>query len=281
MRLFRGLFDFYINSSIHVALAVYALTRVTQLQFGIPYDKAMLYFTFYATITGYNFVKYAGVAKFHHRRLTRSLKIIQIFSLISFLLLGYYSWYLEHKTLLVVCAFGIITFFYAIPFLPKKLMPIDSDNNLRSISGVKIYVIALTWVGVTVILPVVNAQRVIDTDVVIEAVQRFIFVLVLMVPFEIRDMAYDNLKLGTIPQRIGVKWTKGIALLLLVLFFLLEFFKDELQSSRPVILTFLVLLLVFFVLKSKKEQTKYYSSFWVEAIPIAWLAITILFEGYF
>ena len=133
----------------------------------------------------------------------------------------------------------------------------------------------------TVILPVVNAQRVIDTDVVIEAVQRFIFVLVLMVPFEIRDMAYDNLKLGTIPQRIGVKWTKGIALLLLVLCFLLEFFKDELQSSRPVILTFLVLLLVFFVLKSKKEQTKYYSSFWVEAIPIAWLAITILFEGYF
>lgn len=278
MRLLRGLFDFYINSSIHVALAVYALVRVTQLQFGIPYDEAMLYFAFYATITGYNFVKYAGVAKFHHRRLTSSLKIIQVFSLISFLLLAYYTWYLEHKTLLVACAFGLITFFYAIPFLPKKLMPIDSDNNLRGISGVKIYVIALVWAGVTVILPVINAQMAIDTDVVIEAVQRFIFVLVLMVPFEIRDMAYDNLKLGTLPQRIGVKWTKGIAVLLLMPFFLLEFFKDEVQPSRPIVLAFLALLLVFFVLKSKKEQTKYYSSFWVEAIPIAWLVIAIWFE---
>ena len=47
-----------------------------------------------------------------------------------------------------------------------------------------------------------------------------------MLPFEIRDMQYDSLKLSTIPQRIGVMKTKIIGVFML-LFFLLEFFKDE------------------------------------------------------
>ena len=34
--------------------------------------------------------------------------------------------------------------------------------------------------------------------------QRFLFVVVAILPFEIRDIQYDSLKLSTIPQQIGV-----------------------------------------------------------------------------
>ena len=66
MTCLRTLFDFYINASIHVALSVYALTRVTEIYFDIPYDENLNYFIFYGTITGYNFIKYRSYKSLSH-----------------------------------------------------------------------------------------------------------------------------------------------------------------------------------------------------------------------
>ena len=85
MEVLKRIVNFYLDSSIHVAFAVFALTWVTLLQFDLDYDKNVLYFVFFATITGYNFVKYFGVAKFHHRSLAFWLKAIQVFSFIAFI----------------------------------------------------------------------------------------------------------------------------------------------------------------------------------------------------
>ena len=75
MKILKNSLDFYINASIHVGLAVYAFVRITEIYFKLPYNKNVDYFIFYGTITGYNFVKYADVAKLHHKRLTKNLKI--------------------------------------------------------------------------------------------------------------------------------------------------------------------------------------------------------------
>ncbi len=90
MNVLKRLLNFYINSSVHVAFSACALTWITLLRFGIDVDKNTLYFVFYASITGYNFVKFFGVAKFHHRSLAGWLKAIQLFSLGAFLALCYY-----------------------------------------------------------------------------------------------------------------------------------------------------------------------------------------------
>jgi len=280
MRVLKAIFDFYINSSIHVALAVYALSWLTLKSFNIIYDENILYFIFYATITGYNFVKYFGVAKWHHRRLASWLKVIQVFSLFCFVLFCYYALKLQTKVLIYIAVFGAVTFFYAIPFLPKRFF-IDSQQNLRSISGLKIYIIALVWAGVTVILPLLNNNAVLNTDVAITFVQRFVFVIVLMLPFEIRDLQYDSLKLATIPQRIGVKRTKTIGVLLLFVFFFLEYFKDEINGESILIHLTILVMTSLFVLFTNKKRSKYYSSFWVESIPILWLLIVMLSEFFF
>lgn len=274
MKVFKELLNFYINASIHVAIAVYALTYLTLTAFEIPYDEAMLYFVFYATITGYNFVKYFGLAKFHHRSLAGWLKAIQIFSLLCFVLMCYYGFQLPTQTLIYILVFGVVTFFYAIPFLPKRLF-IDKHHNLRSIGGLKVYVIALVWTGVTVFLPVLSNELSINTDVLITAIQRFLFVILLMLPFEIRDLKFDSLKLSTIPQKIGVKSTKIIGCVLATILFFLEFFKDELSFEIIVALSITLLVTVVLVLFSKVNQNKYYSAFWVESVPILWLIITL------
>ncbi|NJX14815.1 hypothetical protein [Tamlana crocina] len=275
MRVFKQLFDFYINASIHVALAVYALSFITIFQFKVPYDENVLCFIFYASITGYNFVKYFGVAKFHHRSLANWLKAIQIFSFFCFLLMCYYAWQLKQNTLLCIAVFGLITFFYAIPFLPKHFF-LDKQQNLRSVSGLKIYLIALVWSGVTVFLPLINNEYPISWDVIVTAIQRFVFVVVLMLPFEIRDLAYDSLKLSTVPQKIGVYATKLLGLTLLLVMFFMEFLKDETSMSWILVLAFVSVVTSFFVVCSNKVRNKYYTAFWVEGLPIFWLLIWAL-----
>jgi len=277
MAVFKKLFDFYINSSIHVALSVYALTYITLLELSIPYNEALLYFVFYATITGYNFVKYFGLARFHHRSLANRLKIIQVFSFFCFVLMCYYGFQLPIETLLYLGVFGVITFFYAIPFLPRRFF-IDKNHNFRSISGLKIYVIGFVWTGVTVFLPVLNNEMVLSLDIIISGVQRFAFVILLMLPFEIRDLKFDHLKLSTIPQKIGIKPTKILGCVLAILVFLLEFFKDEITQLGIFDLTIVLFTTTVLVLLSKINQNKYYSAFWVEGIPIYWLVLLVMFR---
>lgn len=275
MGLLKHIFNFYLDSSIHVALAVFALSWITLLEFHVPYDEVVLSFIFFASISGYNFVKYFGRARFHHRRLTNWLKMIQLFSLFCFLFMCYFSWQLELKTLLIILAFGIVTFLYAIPFLPKK-MASERHKNLRDVSGIKVYVIALVWAGVTVVLPLLNNNIPVSVDIVITIFQRFVFIIALMIPFEIRDLTYDSLKLATIPQQIGIKKTKIIGVLLLMVFLFLELFKVETNVYYLLALLITTFICLLFIIFSNKNQGKYYSAFWAEGIPIYWLLLLLL-----
>jgi len=270
MKLVKQLFNFYINSSIHVALAVYSLTWITLLELNLKYNEYVLYFVFYASITGYNFVKYFGIAKFHHRQLANWLKFILILSFVCFLMMCYYLLQLSTKTLVYISAFAVLTFLYAIPFLSKQSL------SLRHIGGLKIYIIALVWAGVTTFVPVINESYVVNSDVMLIGLQRFLYVLVLMLPFEIRDLKYDSARLATIPQKIGILRTKYLGLMLLVLMVLLEFFKDEITAPRIFVLAVISVLTGLFVCFSKIQQGKYYSSFWVEGLPILWLVLLLL-----
>ena len=275
MKVLKQLLDFYINSSIHVALAVYALSWITLKKLNINGDATILYFNFFATITGYNFVKYFGIAKWHHRSLANWLKVIQVFSLVCFGLMCYYALQLQNNSLLLIAGFGMVTFLYAIPFLPIKWY-LDTQQNLRDISGLKVYVIALVWCGVTVILPVFNNNGMFSQDAIITIIQNFILVIALMLPFEIRDLNYDSLKLATIPQKIGVKNTKRLGYVLVLLFYFVEYFKDNIDATGLLFQCVISIILCVFIYFANEDRNAYYTSFWVEALPVIWMLLMLL-----
>lgn len=271
MRYFRHALDLYINSSIHVALAVVAFTIISMIEFGLPSSLNLVAFVFFSTITGYNFVKYAGIAKLHHSSLAGNLRIIQIFSFGSFIALIYFAFSLQQNVLIATGLLGLLTLFYALPVFGKK-------RNLRSLAGIKIFVIAMVWAGTTVLLPVINARQLLDQPVLINFFQRFCIVVVLTLPFEIRDLVYDSDSLETIPQRIGVRKTRLFGICLLVLINIIEIFQQE--SSANLLSLFLVSVLIgASLLGSKEQQEKYYASFWVESIPIIYLVILLLIKN--
>jgi len=260
-----------------VALAVYALAWVTLIEFGLSYDEDVLYFVFYATLVAYNFVKYFGFVKFHHRQFASFLKWIQVVSVIAFVAMCYYALRLNRAALVVIILIGVVTFFYAIPLIPRHFL-LDEQRNLRQISGLKIYVIAMVWTLTTVLFPLVNYGVEINAEVLLAVLQRAIYVVVLMLPFEIRDLKYDSLKLATVPQKIGITNTKIFGSILLLVFILIDLFKAHLDMENIIIHGTLALVTFPFLIFAKKNQSKYYSAFWVESLPIVWLVLLLLFR---
>ena len=270
MKILNRVFAFYINSSIHVALAVLGLLEISVLEYDLQVPNELRAFVFLGALTGYNFVKYAKVAGLHHRSLAQSLKAIQVFSGVCFVLLAFNAFKLSINTLLVTSAFGLATFLYAVPIIRSK--------NLRNFSGIKIFVVAFVWAGVTVIVPMVASKTAISGDVLLTFFQRILIVVALILPFEIRDVPYDSLNLRTLPQQVGVRNTKLLGELVLLLCLVLEFFKQDSEMAYIVSLLGFCVILGGLLIISKTHQNRYFSSFWVEGLPILWFLLFVLFE---
>ncbi|MCG9970111.1 hypothetical protein [Christiangramia crocea] len=273
MKYLQNAFELYINSSIHVSLAIVAFTLITFLKYDQEIDKDLLFFIFFASITGYNFVKYAGIAKLHHLSLAGNLRFIQVFSFLSFVALVYFTFQMEIRVLIATGFLGLFTIFYAVPFLGK-------DKNLRSLPGLKIFIIAVVWAGTTVLLPLINAEAYLGTGILVDFIQRLFLVIVLTLPFEIRDLKYDDEALGTIPQRLGVFKSKVFGLFLILLIFFSEIIQNSFSSAE--FLAFIIILLVSGILlwKAGRDQKKYYCSFWVEMVPVFYLGFYWVFTHY-
>ena len=276
MKILKQLFDFYINSSIHVALSVYALVKITQYMFYIYDDEAIVYFAFFGTIVGYNFVKYDAFARAKKMQMRDELKAITFLSLLSLIAVGFCFFQLHIRTQIVAVIFLGLTLLYTLPFFPNR-------KNARNWAGVKIYMVALSWVGVTLILPILNAEIIISSDFYLKCIQRFILVFVLILIFEIIDLQYDDPHLKTVPQQIGVKRTKYLAYILLLIYCGLEIFNingnDNLNNhffslSLQSIIAVIIAVFMFF---ANEQRPKYYTSFWVESIPIILCVLLLIF----
>lgn len=265
MRVLKKVFDFYIQSSIHVALSVYSLVQMSCFMFHIPANKPIANFAFFGTILGYNFVKYESLVWAKSNQMGSKLKSILVLSFLALLAVGFYFFQLQGITQIVSVGVFILTLLYALPFFPNR-------KNARNWAGVKIYIVALCWVGVTVVLPILNANIPITSDFYLKCVQRFILIFVLILIFEIIDLNNDDPHLQTVPQQIGVKRTKNLGHVLLMVFGVLELFNSNFNSTIEhfVLVVFIALIVALFLAFANEKRSKYYTSFWVESVPILW-----------
>ena len=267
MKWLKRIFEFYLDASIHVAFAIYALLQITFQTLGIPTSYHLSFFLFFGSISCYNFIKYGVEAEKYILVASQYHKGIQFLSFIAFGFAVYHGYFLSFNVWIGVIGLIFLTGLYALPVLPKA-------KNLRSWGGLKIFVVALVWAGATVLLPVLSANRFISWDISVETFQRFLLILILIIPFEIRDLAYDKAELKTLPQRFGVTNTKIFGGFATLLFFFSTFLKDDLSIEELILKGVLFLVLGSMIFSTKRNQSKYFASFWVEAIPIFWYGLT-------
>ena len=271
MKILKNALDFYINASIHVGLSCFLLVITSQFYFNIPYDFKMAFFVFFGTIVGYNFVKYEALFRIKKAKINPKLKFIFSTSFSFFLAVVFCFFQLNKWTQLVSIALLIMTLLYALPFFPNQ-------RNARNWSGFKIYIVSLCWVGATVVLPILNAEISINLDFYLICIQRFILIFVLILIFEIIDLKVDDPHLKTVPQQIGVKLTKQLGYLLLFLYCFLEVFTSNFSFQILLLQLILIVVIALFLFFANEKRSKYYTSFWVESVPIMWWLMVLVFK---
>jgi len=270
MQILKRLFDFYIYSNIHVAIGAFSFVKITLLSFGMTENETAL-FVFFSTILSYNFIRFMDLPKRNSdfgNWFYKSKKQLLLISILSGMFCLYFFVSFKIDAIVALTPFVLLTLFYGMK-LPRKAV------SLRYIPGLKIFVIAFCFAGITVLFPLVQNGIEITFSIWVFLLQRLFFVILITLPFDIRDVDSDTKILKTIPQLLGVIAAKLVGLILAVFIFLIEFiyhFENGKNSTIVLSISFLAVLLLLF---SSKNQSKYYSSFWVEALPIFWLVIFV------
>ncbi len=246
--------DFYIQSSLHVGLAVLALLHCTVLQRQVKVQLSVSLAVFCGTVLGYNFLKYSALfwqGRWKSNRIV-ALTLFTVLAGVCFLYnLLELSWaaqgYLLSAGLLVLC------------------YPL-----LRKYGWLKLFFVSAAVTYITVFIPLVLEKQ-FDHELVFLSVQRFFLLSSLLIPFEIWDSQFDGAHLHTLPQRLGILKTKQLGYVLLLPVVALMGWQAESHLATLVV----VLLAVLSIYFTSLQRSTYYTSFWVESVPILWWLILL------
>lgn len=276
MHFLKKILDFYIFSNIHVASAGFCLTEITLFKFGINNSLTSI-FVALSIIISYNFIRLFEIKLdrlnwfknwfFEHR------KVLLILSVLSTILLGYIMFFstFNLKSIIILFPFGFMTLFYVVPLFKIG----NVEISFRNFPFIKIFSIAVSWAGITVFFPLYEAGFEFTSTVYIEFIQRILFLIAITLPFDIRDVTIDPKKLKTLPQVLGVSVSKFVGYVLLLMFVFLDVYRKD-YSNFYIVIVIAVVSSLFLGFATPKRK-RYYTSFWVEAIPILWFSLIVLF----
>ena len=257
--MFNKILKNYISSNLHVTLALWAFCRTIALQQGIS-----IAYSLQLAIVGFGWAAYQYIqifVPFFIKKITpKPLSFLRFFAAIF---LGVFGLMSQPFSVWVVFAFlTFITVLYALPLKSKK--------GLRFIPALKIFAVALCWTT----LATVSLVALQNELFLLIGLKALLWMVVLILPFEIRDMHKDASSLKTIPQLLGKQQTKLFGFLLVTV---LAVLATKTVMYTPLLwaelVTLVILALALFGMHSKRNI--YYTSLWIEAIPVLWLVLSI------
>lgn len=278
MQIFKKGINFYILSNIHVAIAGFCLTKITLLKFEI-FENLIPVFVALSIVISYNFIRFYELKTNKLGSLkpwfSNHLKSLFILSGISGVGLFYILFFTNFNlaSLFVLLPFGFMTLFYVVPLFKIKKFEV----SFRNFPGIKIFSIAFSWAAVSVIFPLIEAEIELTKVIFIIFLQQFLILIAIILPFDIRDVNIDPKNLKTLPQVLGVTASKIIGILLLLFFVGLTFLIQNSFNNEFLINLSIAITTGLFLWFSSPKKSRYYAGFWVEAIPIFWLLLIVLF----
>lgn len=262
-----------VYSNVWVSLAVSSFTFITMINL-TEVNGYFLLFVCSATVFTYNYMRLVDISAYDLRH--------------SF---SFKAWVVGHRkevALLTFC-FGLLSlfFFYKIlsiklfwllllPAIISLLYPLSFKStfsgftSLRLVPGLKMFLIAATWAYVTVLIPVVLYGS-LSLEEILECVMRTLLVLGLVVPFDIRDVSYDDPHMRTIPQVLGAERARQLAMFFILLYQLwlglrFVFFGHSIWLTLAMLIGLEVG--YWLIRYSHREHSDEYFSFWIEGVPV-------------
>lgn len=285
----KTILDFYIRSSLHVAVCFVALAMVyTVNTYSTSESLRFNLLQFCLVICAYNFIKYFSlIIKGKPFKYKTGIIGVSIVAGIGSLIL-------------LIPEFSFIYAFIlsAIILVVLYTLPLILGKNLRSFTILKLPIIALCWailtaaflsgsylevlrenvpLGLTICFGNLHSFLKMDISILYLWTSLFFFVQALCIPFEIRDIKYDQRITDNLAKVLGVFKIKLLGYLFLVFSFLFlnlywnwSMFLVTPYGLIEIIVFAITALSIYF---SDKVKSDYYASFFVEAIPVLWLGL--------
>ena len=212
----------------------------TNLLLHLPLNSFSFYcFVFGATIAQYNLhylVKKTAVR--NSQRLAWSLKNKNLHKIllgagIALILFSFFSFRLHHFIIMPVL--GIIAFLYTFP-----VIPLGKKKRIKDYGFIKIITLAILWTLVTVWFPVVNFP--VEKNIfVFVFLKRFVFMFVLCLLFDMRDIEIDRKEnINTIAVFLDRKRSYLLAYITLAVFIVLSVIQFYYFGDKGVLIAMLL-----------------------------------------
>lgn len=238
-------------SNLWISIAAAAQTLLSYFISGKRVDVFYLFFIFCATLFCYSvlrIIKLKGILpeNYSHQMhwVNSHLKFITFLLLFSFAGIGVFFFFLTFLQQLLILGAGIISLGYNLPLFNRKI-------TLRKIPFIKSILIAGVWTLATYIIPLSESELFFYWP---EFLLRFFFFYVISIPFDIRDLKYDDASMKTLPQLVGKSGAVFLSWILLITCYCISFEVYENTIAIPFTIGFLLTgIAVTFSLKERKD----------------------------
>lgn len=261
--------QFILSHSIFISLCAAALCYQTFLLLRAPFNHYVYGLVFFATLSSYNF--YWLISKYYFSRgagtagfMKKNLSNVFLFFIAA---VGLVSCMTHLPGILpYVCVAVILTLLYSVPLWPVKAL-----NFTRKAGFLKTVLLAFTWTYVTVAIPLQQSLFVNSLSVSLLFTARFLFMLMLCIIFDSRDIQVDKMhslrSLATDVSRRTLQIMMAIifSLYLLTGFFLRWYF-DNREQEIAFLITGLATLTVYQL--SLKKQGYFFYYFIVDGLML-------------
>ncbi|MFI5218212.1 MAG: UbiA family prenyltransferase [Bacteroidia bacterium] len=187
----------------------------------------------------------------------------------------------KNEMLVILLLFGVsLTYVMPVKVFEKRL------KGLRNIPILKNVILALVWTLATAILPLVDEiNNLTPGDLIFITAKRFFFIFSLTIAFDIRDLIKDRKNnLLTIPNLIGIKNSKTLAVFSLLIFLVIVLVHRKYMTllhsslpdfSFPLILSCILTIFLILLINSKRKESFYTS--WMDGAIIFQFLLVYLF----
>lgn len=288
-KIFFHIFDGLLFSNLYIALCAMAQGALTYLLLGVPININVLGFLGCSTLFLYNLSMLLSrppnpeVSPFRRVRwIFRHYNTIAALSAIALVALLPFSLRLQWQTLVAFGITGVIAVAYNFPFLWIG----GKYTGLRGLPGAKLFIIAAVWALSCVLSPIVelhfSGTITPTSSTVILTIKRFLFVVAITIPFDIRDLFQDKqYQLKTIPVLLGEKGALLLCQILLGTYIGLLFIFSNPIHYYTLALAFVTLFTGWLIFKSQWQRNEYYYFFFLDGTLLLQYLVTVSVKSMF
>ncbi len=256
--LFKKALENIIFSNLLVSISIGTLCYGICYQLKIPNKLWYGSFVFSSTLLTYNFQRLIKSNQIiqnptnhilwvqtHKKNLSILFFSSSILCLVSFLKV--YNW--GFISVFILSISMVISLLYVYKF---------KDKSLRDIPHLKIHLIAIIWVVAIGIFELLNEQN-FKFENWLFVLAHYFYIIAVTIPFDIRDLKYDDSNQRTIPQVFGIKKAKIISVLFLIIYFLTAINQQQNLIKNTPFISVIVYTIILVIAVSKNRNEFHYS----------------------